>query len=122
MSDDKLWIEDIIPTTAIGDADSLETLSDIIKDIQISVDRGMWKDVTVAMSDGNYVNGKWIEHEGIYFIGWRKETDKEYNKRIKQVNANKKRSENAEKLKQERERKQYERLKKKFENNNNGEQ
>ena len=109
MSDDILWVGDYIPGFYISSGDKFENLVTMIETISKLIDSGKYKNVALERDESCEP-----ESANLYFACLRPETQKEKNKRTKELEKIKAAKDNDKKKKEERERKQYERLKKKF--------
>ena len=95
--------------TIIHPDDGIDSLINSLQGAKHSEKSGEWSELSVDWnSDDDYQTANW------YIKGYRWETDKEYNKRMQELekaaNLKKKMKED----KEERDKKEYERLKKKF--------
>ena len=98
---------------SVSPCDSLDMIINMLQSIKYLEDSGECTDISIEVSEESHYDRSW------HLVGYRLETDAEYNKRKKAENklaeASNKRKINEKKKKEENERKEYERLKNKFE-------
>ena len=89
--------------------DGIDNLINSLQSAKQSEEHGEWSNLSVEWtSDDDYATADW------QIRGYRWETDKEYNKRIKELEKSKKYKKKMKEEKEQKEREEYERLKKKF--------
>lgn len=95
--------------TTIHPADGLDNLINSLQAAKEAEKSGEWSELSVDWnSDDDYQTANW------YIKGYRLETDKEYNQRMKDLEKVAKFKKKMKEDREERDKKEYERLKKKF--------
>jgi len=103
----KIRVYDIY--TTIHPDDGIDNLINSLQGAKEAEKSGEWTDLLVDWySDDDYTSAEW------HIKGYRLETDKEYNKRMKELEKASKFKKKMKEDKEERDKKEYERLKKKF--------
>ena len=95
--------------TTIHPNDGINNLISSLQSAKEAETKGEWTDLTVDWySDDDYQTAEW------HIKGYREETDKEYEKRMKELEKIKEFKKKQKQVQEERDKKEYERLKKKF--------
>lgn len=95
--------------TTIHPHDGINNLISSLQTAKEAETKGEWTDLTVDWySDDEYQTAEW------HIKGYREETDKEYQKRMKELEKTKEFKKKQKQVQEERDKKEYERLKKKF--------
>lgn len=95
--------------TTIHPHDGINNLISSLQSAKEAETKGEWTDLTVDWySDDEYQTAEW------HIKGYREETDKEYQKRMKELEKTKEFKKKQKQVQEERDKKEYERLKKKF--------
>lgn len=95
--------------TTIHPHDGINNLISSLQSAKEAETKGEWTDLTVDWySDDDYQTAEW------HIKGYREETDKEYEKRMKELEKIKEFKKKQKQVQEERDKKEYERLKKKF--------
>lgn len=95
--------------TTIHPHDGINNLISSLQSAKEAETKGEWTDLTVDWySDDEYQTAEW------HIKGYREETDKEYQKRMKELEKTKEFKKKQKQVQEKRDKKEYERLKKKF--------
>lgn len=101
----KVW--DVCET--LNPYSGLLTIKETIENVLELEEKGIWISLEIEVPDSDGYDRNW------YVMGYREETDKERDERIKLEEKQRREKEKQKQKKLEREQKEYERLKKKFE-------